>query len=76
MTCQYCDLDPCLCPGRTVQANDWVFQECRTDGCTTMIRSKAGKQLTVPVCKWCTAKEQPVEVSVLDQLVKRVGKGF
>ena len=32
---------------------DWLDQTCSTLGCTVVIRSRAGKQPSVPVCKWC-----------------------
>lgn len=32
---------------------DWLDQTCSSPGCHVVIRSRAGKQMTVPVCRWC-----------------------
>lgn len=42
----------------------YVMQSCSTPGCTVMIRSRAGSQPSVPVCKWC---ESNTAYNVRDQ---------
>lgn len=36
-----------------VVSTDWINQTCSTPGCTVVIRSRAGQQMSVPVCRWC-----------------------
>lgn len=76
MRCDDCYQDPCRCQRQLVAVNSWVFQPCQTDGCTTMIRSRAGAQLAVPICKWCTQEDRPEEKPELDALIKKIGKKF
>lgn len=51
--CGICENDPCTCQRSLVVATDWINQTCSSPGCTVVIRSRVGKQPSVPVCKWC-----------------------
>lgn len=47
-----------------VVSTDWINQPCSTLGCTVVIRSRAGRQPSVPICRWCesnTAYYQTIE---------------
>src|SRR4029077_14550590 len=69
MNCPECNRDDCngtwcVCgwkaysKGEVIKRpREFVMQTCSIPGCTTAIRSLAGQQMNIPVCKWCAAGE-------------------
>lgn len=53
MRCDECYREPCVCQRALVATTDWIDQTCSTPGCHVVIRSRAGQQPSVPVCKYC-----------------------
>lgn len=31
----------------------YLYQQCSQPGCTVMIRSAIGQQMSQPICRWC-----------------------
>jgi hypothetical protein len=56
MDCSRCGSDPCECQRQLAAPSDWINQTCSMAGCTVVIRSRVGKQMTMPVCKWCQSQ--------------------
>ena len=59
--CGICENDPCTCQRTLACPTDWINQECSTSGCYVIIRSRIGKQPSIPVCRWCINGESHVK---------------
>lgn len=61
MICAACESDPCTCQRVLACPTDWINQTCSSPGCTVVIRTRIGKQPSIPVCRWCINGESHVK---------------
>ena len=61
-------------PRQLACPTDWINQECSTQGCYVVIRSRIGHQEPgLPICKWCHAGESHVMRPMQDMHKRKAG---